>query len=181
MIKATLIATLMTPPSPGGQELSALQDRIDWLKVRSDLVGDLDSDWLRSRFGGRLLYSLRSRAEGGYFEGSLDQRHDRLRRAARFYDLVEIEGERDFSPDLLDAIPVEKRLVSWHGPASCFSQLEARFAYLSSVPASLYKLVTKAAKGSDELAPLLLLNKLGRSDTIAYADGLLGFWTRLVA
>jgi 3-dehydroquinate dehydratase / shikimate dehydrogenase len=181
MIKATLIATLMTPPSSGGQELSALQGRADWLEVRSDLVGDLDSDWLRSRFGGRLLYSLRSRAEGGDFAGSLDDRHERLKRAASLYDFVEIEGERDFSPDLLDAIPVEKRLVSWHGSASSLAQLEARFAHLSSVPASFYKLITKAVKGSDELAPLLLLNKLGRSDTIAYADGRLGFWTRLVA
>ena len=181
MRKATLIATLMTPPSSGGQELSALQDRVDWLEVRSDLFGDLDADWLRSRFGGRLLYSLRSSTEGGIFEGSLDQRHNRLKRAARFYDLVEIEGERDFTPDLLDTIPVEKRVVSWHGSAGSLSELEERFAHLSSIPASLYKLVTKAAKGSDELAPLLLLNKLGRSDTIAYADGPLGFWTRLVA
>jgi 3-dehydroquinate dehydratase/shikimate dehydrogenase len=181
MMKATLIATLTTPPSLGGQELSALQDKVDWLEVRSDRVGDLDADWLRSRFKGRLLYSLRSSAEGGHSQSSLDRRHARLRWAARFYDMVELEGERDFSPDLLDAIPVEKRLISWHGPASSLSQLEATFAHLSSVPASLYKLVTKAAKGSDELAPLLLLNKLGRSDTIAYADGPLGFWTRLVA
>jgi 3-dehydroquinate dehydratase/shikimate dehydrogenase len=181
MIKATLIATLKTPPSTGGQELTALPGRVDWLEVRADLLGDLDSDWLRSRFGGRLLYSLPGRTGEGNFEGSPDQRHNRLRRAARFYDLVEIEGERDFSPDLLDAIPVEKRLVSWHGPASSFSELEERFTHLSSVPASLYKLVTKAAKGGDELLPLSLLNKLGRSDTIAYADGPLGFWTRLVA
>lgn len=181
MIKATLIATLTMPPSPGGQELLALQGRADWLEVRADLVGDLDSDWLRSHFGGRLLYSLRSRAEGGNFAGSLAQRHERLKRAASVYDFVELEGERDFSPDLLDAVPVTKRLVSWHGPASRLSQLEARFAHLSSVPASLYKLVTKTAKGKDELAPLLLLNKLGRPDTIAYADGGLGFWTRLVA
>jgi 3-dehydroquinate dehydratase/shikimate dehydrogenase len=181
MIKATLIATLMARPSPGGQELSALQKMVDWLEVRADLLGDLDADWLRSRFGGRLLYSLRSRAEGGNFKGSLDERHARLRQAAHLYDFVELEGECDFSPALLDAIPVEKRLISWQGPATSLSELEARFAHLSSVPASLYKLVMKAAKGGDELLPLSLLNKLGRSDTIAYAQGPLGFWTRLIA
>jgi len=181
MVKATLLATLTTPPSPSGQELSALPDTVDWLEVRSDLVGDLDPDWLRSRFRGRLLYSLRSRAEGGNFDGSPGQRHDRLRRASRSYDLIDIEGDRDCLPDLLDALPVEKRLISWHGPASRLSELESRFAQLSTVPASLYKLVTKAANGNDELAPLALLSKLGRSDTIAYANGPLGFWTRLVA
>lgn len=181
MVKAALIATLKTPPSPGGQELSALPDAVGWLEVRSDVVGDLDSDWLRSRFGGRLLYSLRSRAEGGHFEGLPAQRHARLRQAARSYDLIELEGDKDCAPDHLDAIPVEQRLISWHGPASRLAELEAKFAQLSAVPASLYKLVTKAATGNDELAPLSLLHKLGRPDVIAYADGPLGFWTRLVA
>ena len=176
MIKATLIATLMTPPSPGGRELSALPDAVEWLEVRSDLVGDLDPDWLRNRFGGRLLYALRGRAEGGNFEGSLSQRHECLRRVARSFDLIELQGERDFSPDLLAEIPVEKRLVSWYGPASDFSDLKDRFARLSAVPASLYKLVTLAAKNVDELAPLSLLDSLRRPDTIAYSTGPLGFW-----
>lgn len=181
MIEATLIATLMMPPSSGGQELSVLPDDVDWLEVRADLVGDLDPDWLRDRFKGRLLYSLRSRVEGGKFEGLLGQRHTRLSRAARAYDLVELEGERDLSPELLANIPSEKRLISWHGPASDLAELKARFAQLSAVPARLYKLVTRAVKYSDELAPLALLHALGRADTIAYADGALGFWSRLVA
>jgi 3-dehydroquinate dehydratase/shikimate dehydrogenase len=181
MIKATLVATLMTPPSPGGQELTALPASVEWLEVRSDLVGDLDPAWLRSRFRGRLLYALRSRAEGGNFEGSQGQRYDYLGRAADSYDLIELEGERDFSPDLLDKIPIEKRLVSWHGAASNLSELKARFGQLSSVPASIYKLVTQTTKASAELASLSLLNSLGRSDTIAYSSGPLGFWSRLVA
>jgi 3-dehydroquinate dehydratase / shikimate dehydrogenase len=181
MIKATLVATLMMPPSTGGEELSALPNAVEWLEVRSDLMGDLDPDWLRSHFRGRLLYALRSWAEGGAFAGSPGQRQDRLRRAARSYDLIELEGERDFSPDLLARIPIEKRLVSGHGPASDLSHLKDRFTRLSAVPARFYKLVTEAAMSSDELAPLSLLNSLNRSDTIAYSTGPLGFWTRLIA
>lgn len=181
MIKATLIATLMTPLSPGGQELSALPDTVDYLEVRSDVLGDLDADRLRSRFRGRLLYALRSRAEGGTFYGSPDERHERLKRAARSYDLIELEGESDLSPDLLAEIPKEKRLVSWHGPAKDLGELKARFAQLSSVPASLYKLVVQAATAGDEILPLALLYALRRPDTIAYANGPMGFWTRLVA
>ena len=171
----------MTPPSPGGQELSALPESVEWLEVRADLAGDLDPDWLRSRFGGWLLYALRSPAGGGNFRGSREQRHERLRRAARSYDLIELEGEHDCSNDLLAGIPVEKRLVSWYGPATDFSGLKDRFARLSAVPASLYKLVTLAAKNGDELAPLSLLDWLRRPDTIAYSAGPLGFWTRLIA
>ena len=181
MIKATLVATLLSPPSPGGQELSALPESVEWLEVRSDLVGDVDPDWLRSRFRGRLLYALRSRAEGGHFEGSDDQRRDHLRRAARSYDLIELEGERDSAPHLLADVPVEKRLVSWHGQSAGLPDLEARFARLSAIPAAFYKLVTWATKGGDELAPLSLLNSLCRPDTIAYSAGSLGFWSRLIA
>lgn len=171
----------MTPPSSDGQELSSLPFDVDWLEVRSDLVGDLDADWLRDRFKGRLLYSLRSRAEGGKFEVSPGQRGERLGRAARTYDLVELEGDCDLAPELLAGIPAEKRLVSWHGPAADLPELKARFAQLSAVPAALYKLVTRATKYVDELAPLALLNSLGRADTVAYAEGALGFWSRMVA
>jgi 3-dehydroquinate dehydratase/shikimate dehydrogenase len=182
MIKATLIATLTMPPLPGGQELSTLPETVQWLEVRSDLLGDIDADWLRSRFRGRLLYSLRSRAEGGDFEAAPGQRHDRLKRAAQSYDMIELEGERDLTPEVLSEISVEKRLISWHGPGgSGPSQLETKFAQLSNVPARLYKLVTQAASIADELSPLTLLQSLGRPDVIAYANGPLGFWTRLIA
>ncbi len=181
MIRINIIATLTSPPSQDGAEIGALPVEVEWLEVCADFTGDLDPDWLRDRFAGRLLYTLRSRAEGGNFDGPPDQRHERLKRAARFFDLVELEAERDLSPDLLAQIPVEKRLISWHGPAANLPDLEAKFAQLSSVPARFYKLAVKAAKGSDELVPLALLGRLGRPDVVAYADGPLGFWTRLVA
>jgi 3-dehydroquinate dehydratase/shikimate dehydrogenase len=101
--------------------------------------------------------------------------------AARQYDLVELEGSRDLSQRLLAKIPVQRRLISWHGPASDLPGLEARFTQLSSAPASIYKLVVTADKLGDELTSLRLLKSLGRSDTIAYSTGPLGFWTRLVA
>ena len=181
MIRINIIATLTSPPSQDGAEIGALPVEVEWLEVCADFTGDLDPDWLRDRFAGRLLYTLRSRTEGGNFDGSPDQRHERLKRAARFFDLVELEAERDLTPDLLAQIPAEKRLISWHGPAANLPDLEAKFAQLSSVPARFYKLAVKAAKCGDELVPLALLGRLNRSDVVAYADGPLGFWTRLVA
>jgi 3-dehydroquinate dehydratase/shikimate dehydrogenase len=181
MIKAALIGTLMTPPSPSGAELTGLPPAVDWLEVRADLVGDVDPDWLRSHFKGRLLYSLRSSEAGGDSSDSLSQRHRRLATAALKYDRVELEADRDLSPALLSEIPSEQRLISWHGPAGDLSELRERFARMSSVPAGLYKLVSHSERISDEFTPLLLLKELGRSDTIAYAVGPLGFWSRVVA
>jgi 3-dehydroquinate dehydratase/shikimate dehydrogenase len=181
MTKATLIATLATPPSQGGEELSYIPESVEWLEVRSDLSGELDADWLRSRFRGRLLYSLRGTAEGGSFRGSREQKIERLRRASRSYDMVELAGELDFPNDVLAEIPVEKRLVSWYGRAASLPELKAGFARLSATPARFYKLVTRADRSGEELAPLSLLDSLRRDDTVAYSDGPFGFWTRLIA
>ena len=42
MINSSLIATLTTPPTTSGTELSALPDSVEWLEVRADLLGDLN-------------------------------------------------------------------------------------------------------------------------------------------
>ncbi len=181
MIKASLIASLLSPPSSSGAELRALPDSVEWLEVRSDLVGDLNPEWLRDHFKGRLLYALRSQAEGGQSEDSTSERRRRLSSAAHHYDRIELEGSRDLSLELLAQIAPDKRCVSWYGAARDLPDLMNRFERLSSVPASVYKLVTTAAKMSDEFIPLLLLKALGRSDTIAFASGPLGFWSRLAA
>lgn len=181
MIKAALIASLSAPPSPTGVELSALPDSIDWLEVRADRVGDINPEWIRSHFKGRLLYSLRSKDEGGESLNSPAERHRRLQKAALRYDRVELEAKKDFSVELLTEIKAEQRVISWHGCARDLAELKARFARMSSVPATSYKLITCCEKISDEFTPLSLLKSLSRSDTIAYADGPLGFWSRLVA
>lgn len=181
MSEASLIATLVEPPSAGAAELTALPDAVGWLEVRSDLVGDLNPDWLRDHFKGRLQYSLRSANEGGNFRDSLEQRYQRLVDAARHYDRIELQGSTDLSPRLLAEIPVEKRVISWHGAAGDVSELQTRFSHLSSAPAAMYKLVTTTTRISDELNPLLLLKALGRSDTVAYSIGPMGFWSRLMA
>jgi 3-dehydroquinate dehydratase/shikimate dehydrogenase len=175
--KATLIATLTAPPS---RELDGLADA-DWVEVRADLVGDLDSGLVRRIFPGQLLYTLRSRAEGGAFEGSAERRKRRLLDAARRYDFVDLEMARDLVPEVLKAIPPERRVVSWHGPATPLHGLQEVFRRMSAVDAALYKLVPAATQAGEELPPLLLLQGLERRDVTAFSTGLAGVWTRLVA
>ena len=174
------MASLMAPPEPEGEDLASLPGAVGFIEVRADLAGDPDTDWLRQRFGGQLIYALRSRNEGGAFVGSPSERAKRLARAATRYDLVELEGERDLTPDLLRKIPAKKRLISWHGKAD-LRGLKERFERFSAVQAKLYKFVSAAEHASDGFAPLLLLKSLGRSDVVAFADGEAGFWSRLVA
>ena len=175
MSHASLIATLLDHPSPDGRELTALPDAVNWLEVRADRVGDIDPEWLRGHFKGRLLYSLRNDNESSL------NRPERLKTAARFYDRVELEIETDTSEELLRTVPTKKRLLSWYGSVNDLSQLADRFAQLSSVPAAIYKLVIKATTIAEEFLPLSLLKSLHRDDTMAFCDGPLGFWNRIAA
>lgn len=179
--RATLVATLTEPPAADGRSLAALGGLADLLEVRADLVGDLDAAWLRSHFPGRLLYTLRSRAEGGAFEGSRERRRRRIGEAASAYDLVDLEAERDASDDLLATIPAERRILSWHGAPADLETLRRRFSRMASVPAALYKLVTFATAPGEELASLELAADSRRRDLLSFAAGASAAWTRLLA
>jgi len=150
--------------------------------VRADLTGDLDPAALRGRFAGGLLYTLRSRAEGGRGESEPAARRERLLAAAAAgWDLIDLEGERDLDPGLLEHLPAERRLISWHGPGETLPELQRRFAAMAATPARLYKLVPTASQPGEALPPLQLLAALGRRDLIAFAGGSQGAWTRTVA
>jgi 3-dehydroquinate dehydratase/shikimate dehydrogenase len=95
--------------------------------------------------------------------------------------LYELDVERDLDESLLSRIPSEQRIVSWHGEAADVGRLRCKLEEMSAVPARLYKLVNKARNISEEFLPLSFLQSLDRREVIAYADGALGFWSRIVA
>ena len=173
--RATLIGTL-TSADP----LPAV-DGVGCVEVRADLMGEVDLEALRAWFPGKLLFTLRSKAEGGRFEGAGERRRKRLIAAAKSYDFVDLEAMRDLTPEVLRSIPPEKRLVSWHGPATDAEGLKAIFSRMTAVQAPLYKLVPTATQSGEELAPLVFLHGLQRRDVAAFAVGETGAWTRLVA
>ena len=155
--RVTIAATLARMPSAGGAELASLPAEVNCLEVRADLAGDLDPDWLRARFPGTLLYALRSAASGGAVPGSESDRRDRLIRAAAAHDLVELEGERDLTRELLDAVPPHRRVISWHGGACPASALRSRFDTFSETPARLYRFVSTTGRPGDEIDSLTFL------------------------
>ena len=190
--RAVVVATLASPPPADAGERRALLARVreaaEVLEVRADLVGDLDPGELRRDFSGRLLYTLRSRAEGGAFDGSPERRHQRIAAAASAgegnaagYDYLDLEADRDLVPAVLDRVAPERRVVSWHGPPAELPELERRFATLSAVPARLYKMVVFATQPAETVVPLVLAATLRRRDLVAFAAGRVGTWTRLVA
>lgn len=174
-----MVGSLCDPPSADGREIEALAGRLDVLEVRADLV-EVDVAWLRERFPGKILFTLRSSAEGGRFEG-VRRRAARLIEAAKQADLVDLELERDLVPEVLDAVRPEQRVISWHGEAETLADLEPKAEVGLAIPHQVVKLVPHASRSGLELVPLALLRELQRQDVAAFASGPLGSWTRLLA
>lgn len=181
MRQTTLVATLTSPPSEDGAELRDLPPGVGFLEVRADLVGELSTDWLRDRFDGGLIYTLRSKGEGGGFEGGRQARRRRILAAQEAYDLVDLEGERDLSAEILGAIDADRRLISWHGPGTHLTGLKQRFEVLAQTRARYYKMIPTAKEAGDDLCCLALLLDLGRDDFICFSAGDIGTWTRVIA
>ncbi len=178
--RATLVATLASRQTLE-EDLARLPAAVECIELRADLVGEVEAAWLRRRFRGPLLYTLRSTEEGGACAAGAGERAESLLRAAGSFDFVDLEGERDDAPELLAALPPGRRVVSWHGEAADVQALRERHDFLRRIPARFYKLVTRSRVSGDELRPLALLKSLRRDDVIAFAMGPLGGWTRLVA
>ncbi len=171
-----LIATLTE--SPSDERLHELAGLADILEVRADRV-ELDAERLRQGFPGRLLYTYRSRAEGGEGADGGDERHRRLAGAVDF-DLVDLEL-RDLGETTRSAIPPERRLLSWHGTAESVEELAEVAERLVGESARWYKLVHQATASGPDRWPLIVLHQLGRDDLIAFAGGEVGGWTRLLS
>ncbi len=173
-----LIASLTAVPD--GKVLQRLSDQVDWLEVRADLVEGIDPAWLRQSFQGRLLYTYRSRVDGG--EGAVggEERRRRLVSAVESYDLVDLEL-RDLEPATLGAIPAAKRLISWHGSADSVEELGGHLERLREHQAHWYKLVPWVDNSGPDRWPLILLKQRGRGDLISFAAGTGATWTRLLS
>jgi 3-dehydroquinate dehydratase / shikimate dehydrogenase len=183
--RAAMVAVLSSSPAPDGAELRALAGRVDSLEVRADLVGDLDVHWLRQQYSGTLVYTLRSVEEGGQFRGDRASRHARLQAAARAYDQVDLESATDLTPELLAAVPPHRRRLSRHvgrvGCANGAGALRAILDRITATPAALYALSIDADNVEETVAVVSLLVAARRSDLTAYATGLAGLWTRILA
>ena len=176
-ILATTIATVHAPPArhTGGPGEDA-----DWIEWRADLLGDAAPARLTER-GGKKLYALRSKLEGGEGPTERDARSARLLAASKRFDYIELEGARDLDHAILAAIPPHRRVISWHGHATEVVKLQQLLASFRRAEARLYRFVTTSEEVAAALAPIQFLAATGRRDVIAYAESANATWTRPLA
>lgn len=162
-------------------EREALGRADSQLVVRADLVGDLEPAFLRQHFAGTLVYALRSCDHGGAAELAPHERRTRLVRAMNSYDIIDLEADRDLTPEVLDAVPAQRRQISWFGETSTVRCFERGLSKIGNVGARLYILSAPAARAEDGIAPLEFLQSARRCDVTAYAVESPGVWTRMLA
>jgi len=166
----SVLRSLSDPEFTGARE--------PWLLIDWQRTGEFDSTWLRARFSGPVVFSP---GRAGTHCGDAGGRRAALLRAAAVCDLIELDADIDLEPAILSAIPAEKRMVAWQGLGDSVADLRAAFGRISRTPAKYYKLVTAPGDEASAIVPLLFLNDLRRRDTIAWASGEMGMWTRLIA
>jgi 3-dehydroquinate dehydratase/shikimate dehydrogenase len=177
MKNATLVAAVdreITSP-----QLQAASAAAAWLEIRGDRF-EADPLFLRRHFPGTLLFTLRSAHAGGRSRLMNGARREQLQHALAAYDLVDLEPE-DLGPLTLAAIPPERRVLTLVTDTTDDDELRAKVGKLLETPARLYRLVCRPRGYADALRPLRLLKLLERDDVVAFADGPLGTWTRLLA
>lgn len=178
----TLVVSLFEMSFEELAQLKVFSNNIGFVEIRADVIGHRpDYEHLSKFHSASLLYALRSQEEGGFFQGTPDERKALLIEASKYCDLIELEGARDLQPEILEAIPPEKRIISWHGLSCSVLELEKKLKYFDKTPAQWYRLVPQASKSGDGLIPLLFLKKIGRKDVISFASKEPGQWTQIIA
>ncbi|HYN44088.1 MAG TPA: type I 3-dehydroquinate dehydratase [Thermoanaerobaculia bacterium] len=181
--RTILLASLGRATNAGLFEAARFVDgRIPAVELRLDALEETpDLQALREAFRGRtLLATLRSRSEGGRFEGT-DGEAARLLGAAldAGFDLADVEFAR--AGARLLGLPGERVVVSAHDVAAVPDDLEERAARMEATGARYVKVVA-TARGLDDTLRLLRLQESGeRGRCAVFGMGEAGLVTRVLS
>ena len=181
--RTLLVASLGRATNAGLIEAARVVDgRIPAVELRLDALEETpDLPALRGAFRGRtLLATLRSRNEGGRYEGT-DAEAAALLGAAldAGFDLADVEFAR--AGEGLFALPGERVVVSAHGVAGMPDDLEGRSARMLGTSARYVKVVA-TARGLDDALRLLRLQASGEMGRFAaFGMGEAGLVTRVLS
>jgi 3-dehydroquinate dehydratase / shikimate dehydrogenase len=175
----TLVATLTGTISK--ETVSEIPNAVKLLRISGDPSGGISTPLLRNHFPGKLLYSPPCHRPNDQSAVPLNVRHHRLVQAACEYDFAELDADCDLTPEVLAAIPPQRRFICWRGPSGDLRYLRSVFGRISAIPARTYSMIVQGSGIGDGAKPLQLLKEAGRRDLTAVCDGKAGFWSRILA
>ncbi len=183
------IASLTPAAAPAGP-LDALEHPpagASLVELRADLFPGLDPAHAVAACPLPLLYTLRSRAEGGGGPDEGPEREGLLKRAREAgCALLDLEAERDLALVGRLGLEPERVILSWHDPRGTPADLGTRVERLLATPVRWIKVVPTAASPED-LGHVLALHRVhnavpaGRRRLLAFAMGPVGVPSRYLA
>lgn len=159
----------------------SLPKSISGVLVRADLAPESFFEAESNHSDVISIYALNSTFTGGQSKLTPKERVFYLSKAAQIFDLVQLEYAHDLTPAILQNIPKEKRWLVWKGAVNSVTELEQVFEKMRATEAAYYQLITVPEHAADTLIPLQFLQQQHHQNVIAFADGLLGLWTQIVA
>ncbi len=126
------------------QAASRAMEWADLLEIRADYIRDLDIERLLKDKPLPVIFTLRAANEGGRFEGAERARLETILEAARRgADFVDVEFSA-FWQAVLEAVPAERVILSYHNFAETPSDLEKLVDSMNSTGAGVLKVATRA-------------------------------------
>lgn len=123
----------------------------DLVELRGDYIRDLDLPRLLADKPGPVIFTLRSRSEGGEFDGSERGRLETLLEAAQLgADYVDVEFSSFWKP-VLEAVPRERVILSYHNFERVPPDLPSVIDSMAASGAGIVKVAARANRLSDNL------------------------------
>ncbi len=158
-------------------------EEADLVEIRLDYLPKLDFKKIRPLTGKPLIAALRSRREGGYWEGSPAEALAVLRKAGKAgvdYLDVELSSAGQILPKL--KAESARILLSHHAETANPARLRTLLKQMAEIPADAYKLIFRAQSLHDNLIALELMEtaKALQLEFIIHAQGEPGQPSRLL-
>jgi 3-dehydroquinate dehydratase/shikimate dehydrogenase len=129
----------------------------DLVEIRADYIQDLDLGLLLCKKSKPFIFTLRSKQEGGVYEGSERRRLETILQAAACgADYVDIESSAAWQV-ILQGVPPERAILSHHDFEKTPADLDALVDVMAASGAGILKIAVRAHSLSDNLRIAKLL------------------------
>lgn len=168
------------------QQIEKALPYADVVELRLDCFGSLDENGLRKlkmAFSIPMIFTLRSKGQGGSYEGTENTRLEKIRALATLKpEFLDLESciPVEFFEEMRTLHPDVKVICSYHDFISTPQDLPALYRSLKQKSASLYKIAVMAENSLDALRLLAWVKNEGE-EIIAVSMGPYGQISRILA
>lgn len=154
-----MLCVVIKGPSPqdAHQQITQAIKYADIVELRLDFFNNRDIatvQRLRSSFKLPMLFTLRSKSQGGNYEQSEEKRLDEIRHLATLgpeYLDLESNVPANFIQEILSRHPHVKLILSYHNFHETPSDLDTLYQQMRHIPASIYKIALTAHNSLDAM------------------------------